>query len=106
MGIPAKKSVEGEVYSEEFKLLHFGYVTSEFGIEWMRYEEECPLPETVKTIPHFTFRGSRLQILNKKYGPGIEVIHHYASLGNEKGTKRDPSSLLIRSTSNFGPVPK
>ncbi len=55
LGIPTKKPVDGEVYLEEFKLYHFRYEKSEFGIEWMRYEEECPLPEIVKTAPHIAF---------------------------------------------------
>jgi hypothetical protein len=26
-----------------------------FGIQWMRYEAHCPLPELVKTVPHVAF---------------------------------------------------
>ena len=55
LGIPATKPIKGEVYLEDYKLYHFGYETSEFEIEWMRYEEDCPLPEIVKTIPHVAF---------------------------------------------------
>jgi hypothetical protein len=55
LGIPAKKLMKGEVYLKDYKLYHCGYDESEFGIEWMRYEDNCQLPEIVKTIPHVAF---------------------------------------------------
>jgi hypothetical protein len=55
IGIPTNKPIKGEVYLKDYKLYHFGYEDSEFGIEWMRYEDDCPLPEIVKTVPHIAF---------------------------------------------------
>jgi hypothetical protein len=55
LGIPTNKPIEGEVYLPEYKVYHYGYDNSEFGIEWMRYEKDCQLPEIVKTIPHVAF---------------------------------------------------
>ena len=55
LGIPTTKPIEGEVYLKDYKIYHFGYEQSEFGIEWMRYEKDCQLPEIVKTIPHVAF---------------------------------------------------
>ena len=55
LGIPTKKPMAGEVYLKEYKVYHCGYEQSEYGIEWMRYEDVCPLPEIVKTIPHVAF---------------------------------------------------
>lgn len=55
IGIPTDKSIEGEVYLEKYKLYHVGYEESEYGIEWMRYEKDCPLPEIVKKYPHVAF---------------------------------------------------
>jgi hypothetical protein len=55
VGIPTKTPKKGEKYLSDYKIFHCGYETSEFGIEWMRYEEDCPLPEIVKTIPHVAF---------------------------------------------------
>ncbi len=55
LGIPTKTPIEGEIYLKDYKVYHFGYEKSEFGIEWMRYEDDCPLPEIVKTIPHVAF---------------------------------------------------
>ena len=55
IGIPTTQSMPGENYFPELKFYHCGYEDSEFGIEWMRYEDDCPLPEIVKTVPHVAF---------------------------------------------------
>jgi hypothetical protein len=60
VGIPTVQPIKGEVYLPEYKLYHFGYESSEFGIEWMRYEQDCPLPEIVKTLPHVAFQVDNL----------------------------------------------
>jgi hypothetical protein len=36
VGIPANKSIEGEIYLKDYKVFHCGYEKSEYGIEWMR----------------------------------------------------------------------
>jgi hypothetical protein len=55
IGIPTDKPCENEHYLEEFKMYVSGYEDSPYGIEWMRFEADCPLPELVKTIPHIAF---------------------------------------------------
>jgi hypothetical protein len=55
LGIPADKPIKGEKYLKKLKLYHGGYEQSEFGIEWMRYDKDCSLPEIVKTLPHLAF---------------------------------------------------
>ena len=55
IGIPYNAPIKGEKYLPKYKVFHFGYENSEFGIEWMRYLEDCELPEIVKTLPHVAF---------------------------------------------------
>jgi hypothetical protein len=55
IGIPTDKPRKGEVYLKDYKVYHFGYEKSEYGIEWMRYEKDCKLPDIVKTLPHIAF---------------------------------------------------
>ena len=55
LGIPTDQPIPGEVYLKDYKVYHYGYDKSEYGIEWMRYEKDCNLPEIVKTIPHVAF---------------------------------------------------
>jgi hypothetical protein len=55
LGIPTDIKREGETYLEEFKIYVSGYETSPYGIEWMRFEPDCPLHELVKKVPHIAF---------------------------------------------------
>ena len=52
LGIPTDVPREGERYLEQFKMYVSGYEDSPYGIEWMRFEPGCPLPELVRTVPH------------------------------------------------------
>lgn len=53
--MPTTRKIEGEEYLKEYRIFHFGYGDNPYGIEWMRYEDECELPELVKTMPHIAF---------------------------------------------------
>lgn len=55
LGIPSDIKREGETFLEEHKIYVSGFETSPYGVEWMRFEPDCPLPELVKTIPHVAF---------------------------------------------------
>ena len=61
LGIPTQVRRDGEQYLAKYKLYGSGYETSEFGIEWMRFEADCPLPELVKTVPHVAFAVDDLE---------------------------------------------
>jgi hypothetical protein len=61
IGIPTKIRREGEEYMEKFKLYGSGFDTSPYGVEWMRFEEDSPLPELVKATPHIAFVVDDLQ---------------------------------------------
>jgi len=65
LGIPTNKSMAGEKYLQEYKVYHCGYENSEYGIEWMRYEDDCLLPEIVKTIPHVAFEVDDIHVAIK-----------------------------------------
>ncbi len=55
LGIPTDIRREDETYLAEHKMYISGYETSPYGVEWMRFEADCPLPELVKTVPHVAF---------------------------------------------------
>lgn len=55
VGMPTKEHKAGEEYLSSYKIYHSGFESSEFGIEWMLYEDDCTLPEIVKTMPHIGF---------------------------------------------------
>ena len=61
IGIPTNVRRENEGYLEKFKMYGSGYETSPYGVEWMRFEPDSPLPELVKTVPHVAFVVDDLQ---------------------------------------------
>lgn len=90
LGIPTTNPIEGEVYLSEYKLFHFGFEDSDFGIEWMRYEDDCQLPEIVKTVPHIAFEVDDIyqaikgrNVIIEPNSPSPEVIVAFI---DEKGT--------------------
>jgi len=82
LGIPTNEKRDGETYLEKFKVYVSGYDTSPFKIEWMRYEQDSPTPELVKTIPHIAFEvddlnealmGKEILIEPNSPSPGVMV---------------------------------
>lgn len=55
LGIPTKQVREGEYFLEDFGMHVKAFDTNPFGIEWVRFEEDSPLPELVKTVAHVAF---------------------------------------------------
>jgi hypothetical protein len=55
IGIPTDVPRPGEEYDEKYKLYTSGYSQSPYGVEWMRFDQKCSVPELVKTVPHIAF---------------------------------------------------
>jgi hypothetical protein len=55
MGIPTNTPQPGEQYLEDWKMYVSGFETSPYGIEWMRFEQDSPVSELVRTLPHVAF---------------------------------------------------
>jgi hypothetical protein len=55
LGIPTKEVLSGERYLPALKIYISGFDTSPYGIEWMRFEDNCPLSEIIKMVPHLAF---------------------------------------------------
>ena len=55
IGIPTDTPQLGEEYLEGYGLYVSGFETSPYGIEWMRFEEDSPISELIKTVPHIAF---------------------------------------------------
>jgi len=60
IGIPTKESLPGERYLSHLKFYVSGFVNSPFGIEWMRFDDDCPIAEIIKTVPHIAFEVDNL----------------------------------------------
>ena len=82
IGIPTIEEREGEVYLESLKLFCTDHESNPFGIQWMRFDADCPLPELVKTVPHVAFevddlaaalQGHEVIIQPNSPSPGVTV---------------------------------
>lgn len=60
IGIPTDEVRPNEKYLEHLKFYVSGFDTSEYGIEWMRFEKDCPISEIIKKIPHIAFEVDNL----------------------------------------------
>ena len=55
LGIPTLVPKPGERESKQLKIHVAGFETSPYGIEWMRFDTDCPISELVRTVPHIAF---------------------------------------------------
>ena len=60
IGIPTVEQKPDERYLEEYKMYISGFDTSEFGIEWMRFENDSPVSDIIQKIPHIAFEVDNL----------------------------------------------
>ena len=55
IGIPTTVPRPGEFYIAHLKMHVAGFRTSPYGIEWMRFDPDCPVNDLIKTVPHIAF---------------------------------------------------
>ncbi|MBN1415738.1 MAG: hypothetical protein JW973_11610 [Bacteroidales bacterium] len=72
LGIPTKKKMPDEMYLPHLKFYVSGFSTSPFGVEWMRFEDDCPIDELIKTVPHVAFEVDDLNKALKEHD--FEII--------------------------------
>jgi hypothetical protein len=81
IGIPTQIQQPGETYLEKYRIFCTDHERNPFGIQWMRFEPECTLPELVKTVPHVAFEVDDLneaiagqQVLIEPNSPSTGVL--------------------------------
>lgn len=55
IGVPTDIPRHDEKYIAQYKMYVSGFSSSPYGIEWMRFEPDSPLPEIIRTLPHVAF---------------------------------------------------
>jgi len=55
LGIPTDIKMPNERYLPHLKFYVSGFSTSPFGIEWMRFDDDCPISDLIKSVPHIAF---------------------------------------------------
>ena len=82
LGIPHTVPRVGEQHLGDLGVHVCGFETSPYGIEWMRFEPHCRVPEIVKTVPHVAFavddldealKGKTILIAPTSPSPGVRV---------------------------------
>ncbi len=82
LGVPHTVPREGERHLATLGVHVCGFETSPYGVEWMRFDPQCPVPEIVKTVPHLAFvvdnldaalEGKEILIPPNSPSPGVRV---------------------------------
>jgi hypothetical protein len=73
MGIPTDIPRPGEVHLEHLGMHVSGFKTSPFGIEWMRFDEDSPVSDLVRTVPHIAFEVDNLESALKEINEEAEI---------------------------------
>jgi len=61
IGIPTMVAKQGERHLANLKVHVSGFETSPYGIEWMRFDPDCPVPDLIRTVPHIAFEVDNLE---------------------------------------------
>jgi len=82
LGIPHGSPRACEQHLPQLGVHVCGFETSPYGIEWMRFDAHCPVPEIVKRVPHLAFavddldaalEGKEILIPPNSPSPGVRV---------------------------------
>jgi hypothetical protein len=82
LGIPHTVPRAGEQHLGDLGVHVCGFETSPYGIEWMRFEPHCRVPDIVRTVPHLAFevddleealKGKVILIAPNAPSPGVRV---------------------------------
>ena len=72
LGIPTNIKMPNEMYLPHLKFYVSGFSTCPFGIEWKRFEEDCPISDLIKSVPHIAFEVDDIDKELKKHD--FEII--------------------------------
>jgi hypothetical protein len=55
VGIPTRSRVEGMTRLEHLRISCTDHESNPFGIQWMYYDPDCPVPTLVREVAHVAF---------------------------------------------------
>ncbi|HBT77966.1 MAG TPA: hypothetical protein DEB39_13820 [Planctomycetaceae bacterium] len=70
LGIPTDQEMKWDTYLDNLKIHIQEYENDPFGIEWMKFESGCPLPEIIQKRPHVAFVVNDIE----KAAKGFEML--------------------------------
>jgi hypothetical protein len=82
LGIPHTEPRAAERHIEHLGIHVCGFETSPYGIEWIRFDPQCAVPDIVRTVPHVAFavddldgalKGKQILIAPNAPSSGVRV---------------------------------
>jgi hypothetical protein len=82
VGIPTGIPVEGMTRLEHLRIACTDHESNPFGIQWMQYDADCPVPPLVRDVAHVAFEvddlaqallGKKVLIAPNSPSPGVLV---------------------------------
>ena len=55
LGVPYSEPRAGEQHIPRLRIYVSGFETSPYGVQWMRFEPECDVPDVIRRVPHLAF---------------------------------------------------
>ncbi len=81
LGIPTATPRPGEVHIPKLGIHVSGFESSPFGIEWMRFDDGCPIAEVIRTVPHVAFEVDDLEQALRECGAEVLTPANSPSAG-------------------------
>lgn len=80
IGIPTTEEKNWDGYYEPGKIHYTDFNNDEYGIEWIKFDADSPMPEMMRTIPHVAYLVDNIEdalsgreILVETFSPGEGV---------------------------------
>lgn len=82
VGIPTQEVVPGMIHVRHLKIWCTNHESNPFFIQWMKYDEDCTLPDLVKSVTHVAFevddleealKGKHVIVAPNSPSPGVMV---------------------------------
>ena len=51
-GVPTQEEKDGMTYLADIKTAITDFAASPFAIEWLRFDDDSPMPELIQKMPH------------------------------------------------------
>ena len=83
IGIPTTEEKNWDGFYEPEKIHYTDFTKDEYGIEWVKFDADTPMPEMMRTIPHVAFlvdnieeaiEGKEILVPTFSPGQGVRVV--------------------------------
>jgi hypothetical protein len=80
VGIPTTEDKNWDGFYEPGKIHYTDFTQDEFGVEWLKFDTDSPMPEMMQKIPHVAYQVENIEqalegreILVETFSPGEGV---------------------------------